>query len=218
MQKKESYSSLYSWSEWKQAWQLALHSRLFILQGIATLIVGLVVVLIIPSFLRFIQNIQGNYINDALLNELPAYDVSAYIFICLYAMVIVTIVQLSFHPDLALKVVQAYLLLTVMRGCSIYLFPLEPHAAIIPLVDPLIDHFFYKQVVITKDLFFSGHASTLFLFCLVIPSGWTRKIGLLITLLVAALLLVQHVHYTIDVLAAPLAAGLAWKLVGKINS
>lgn len=217
MRKKESYLSLYSWSEWKERWRLALHSRSFILQSVSTLLAGLVVVLIIPPFLLFIQSIPGHYINDPLLKELPAYDVSLYIFICLYALLLVAVVQLSFHPVLSLKALQAYLLLTVMRGCSIYLFPLEPPVAIIPLVDPVIEHFFYEKVVITKDLFFSGHTSMLSLLCLVIPFGWTKRVALLITLLVAALLLVQHVHYTIDVLAAPLAAWLAWKVAESIK-
>ncbi|MDB5256485.1 MAG: hypothetical protein JWM14_1180 [Chitinophagaceae bacterium] len=195
--------------KWKQAWL----SPTFRIQWMATLLAGIALAISAPIFLNFIQTVHGVYIKDPLLNYLPPHDLSKYIFILLYTLLALSVIQLSFQPLLLLKALQAYILLTIMRGFCIYLFPLEPDKKIIPLVDPLIDNLFYQQTIITKDLFFSGHISTMTLLFLILPSSFTKKIAGVLTLVVALLILVQHVHYTIDVLAAPLAAWLAYYLV-----
>ncbi len=58
--------------------------------------------------------------------------------------------------------------------------------------------------MISKDLFFSGHVATVFLLFLA-SSGWKYKFYFgLAAIVVAILILIQHVHYTIDVLLAPI--------------
>jgi hypothetical protein len=84
----------------------------------------------------------------------------------------------------------------------------------VPLQDPFIGHFFYSNTVITKDLFFSGHVSTLFLIFLVNPIPQLRSFFFFSTILLAILILIQHVHYTVDVLAAPLFAWISFKTAG----
>ena len=63
-----------------------------------------------------------------------------------------------------------------------------------------------QQYPITKDLFFSGHTSTLFLMFLITQHKKVKATLLTISIIVPILLLVQHVHYTIDILAAPVFA------------
>ena len=69
------------------------------------------------------------------------------------------------------------------------------------MVDP-ITNAFYGKVYITRDLFYSGHTSTIFLIFLCLRRRWDRLLALIGSLIVGSLLLVQHVHYTIDVLGA----------------
>jgi membrane-associated phospholipid phosphatase len=97
---------------------------------------------------------------------------------------------------------------------TITLVPLDPPAGLIGLVDP-IGNFFYGKSYVTKDLFFSGHTSTVFLLYLCLPGRKDRMIALAVTALVAFLLLVQHVHYTLDVLGALLFASIAFWLARK---
>ncbi|MDM8176234.1 phosphatase PAP2-related protein [Olivibacter sp. 47] len=52
--------------------------------------------------------------------------------------------------------------------------------------------------------FFSGHTSTMFLIFLCLPNRVDKLLALIATLLVGSMVLIQHVHYSIDVLAAPL--------------
>ncbi|MBC7485408.1 MAG: hypothetical protein H7282_01470 [Cytophagaceae bacterium] len=196
-------------SNWKQALQIPA----FRIHAIAALLAGILIALSAPGFLGFIQTVQGTPLQDMLLNHIPAHDMSWYIFALLYTLIILVVVQLASQPVLLLKGLQAYILLNLMRACCIYFFPLEPDQNIIPLVDPIIDHFFYQKIVITKDLFFSGHVSVLTLLCLISPSTFTKKIAVIFTSLVAAFILVQHVHYTIDLLVGTVAAWLAHYIV-----
>ncbi len=72
------------------------------------------------------------------------------------------------------------------------------------------------SAVLTRDLFFSGHTSTLFLISLAVPGRRARPFFLACTAAVATCVLVQHVHYTVDVLAAPFFAYGAWRAAGRL--
>jgi membrane-associated phospholipid phosphatase len=69
---------------------------------------------------------------------------------------------------------------------------------------------------VTKDLFFSGHTSSVFLLFLTIPGRTDKRLALLATAVVAFLLLVQHVHYTLDVLGGLLFAWVAYQVATRI--
>ncbi len=97
--------------------------------------------------------------------------------------------------------IYGYIIVSLSRMLSINLVPLDPPVGLIPLIDPL-SNAFYGKTYITKDLFYSGHTSTIFLMFLCLRRRWDRLFALVGTLIVGRLLLVQHVHYTIDVLGA----------------
>jgi membrane-associated phospholipid phosphatase len=105
--------------------------------------------------------------------------------------------------------------MVIFRMIAMYLLPLDPPPAMIPLQDPMVE-FFGTGKLLTRDLFFSGHTSTLFLLFLVTPRGILKSLFLGCTILVAVAVLVQHVHYTIDVFAAPFFAYAAVKLADRI--
>ncbi|HEX3386290.1 MAG TPA: phosphatase PAP2-related protein, partial [Mucilaginibacter sp.] len=63
-----------------------------------------------------------------------------------------------------------------------------------------------------KDLFFSGHTSTMVLIYLCLQKRTDKLIALIAAFAVACLLLVQHIHYTIDVLAAPVVVYPCYRL------
>lgn len=120
------------------------------------------------------------------------------------------------NPRILLVFSWSFLLLSIFRMLTITLIPLDPPAGLIGLTDPLSNFFYGHDRFITKDLFFSGHTSTMFLVYFCLTHRGDRRIGLLITFCVAILLLVQHVHYTLDILGGFLFGWLSWWLGSRI--
>jgi hypothetical protein len=175
-----------------------------------TVAAALPVVLAMPPFFRFLAAKPGRSLPDPVLDALPSIDVSVPLFVGLYLVIAVTIVALSRHPLLFLRTAQAYVLLLVARMITMTVVTLEAPPGWVPLDDPISTLFYPGQQPFHKDLFFSSHTATVFLFFLAAPWRVGRMLLLLSTVLVGLAVLVQHVHWSADVLAAPLFASLVW--------
>jgi hypothetical protein len=168
-----------------------------------------------PYFFQTIERRHGIVLNDPVLRVLTPHNISVPLFIIIWALSLLSIVRAAQHPRMFLTFLWAFIPLSLFRMLTISLVPLDPPAGLIGLADPL-SNFFYGPKFITRDLFFSGHTSTVFLLYLCLPGKADKKLALAATLSVAILLLVQHVHYTLDVLTAPLFTWLIWRLTRKL--
>lgn len=168
------------------------------------------VVVLLPVFFRWLNARPGRFPWEPLHAHLGPVDLSLPLFVVLYGAIALGILQLSREPWLLLRTARAYLLLLLLRMASMALFTLEPPPGMIPLQDPVTLLFYPDHVPFAKDLFFSGHTATVFLFVLAARSHRARAGLGLATVLVGAGVVAQHLHWTIDVLAAPFFAGLAW--------
>jgi hypothetical protein len=193
---------------WPTAWQSSSFRYRFLL----TLGLLLWLVANLSRFFAWVQSRTGTPLPDPLLDVLPAHDVSWFTFIIIYLSVVVTLAYVLPRPYVLLRLLAAYWLMQVCRVGLLMLLPLEPPIGLIPLRDPIIDTFIYVTAgPITKDLFFSGHTATVMLLALGVGPGVRRRWLLGATAAVGLLVLVQHVHYTYDVLAAPVfALGCYW--------
>jgi hypothetical protein len=95
--------------------------------------------------------------------------------------------------------------MALFRIAAMWATPLEAPPGMIPLHDPLV-RFLGPAKLLSKDLFFSGHTSTLVLLALTVPGRAWCAAFLAASVAVGFSVLVQHVHYTIDVFAAPFFA------------
>lgn len=170
----------------------------------------------VPGFFHYIQQRSGLLLPDPLLDLLPRHDVANFIFGVMYGAVVVGVGWLICHPALFLRGLWALLLLLLLRMFTIWVVPLLPPTTMLPLPDPLTAHLFHASAseAITKDLFFSGHTATIALLALAVRGRWWCGVLWAATVAMAALVLVQRVHYSYDVLAAPLFAWLAYWLAG----
>ncbi len=173
------------------------------------------VLFLYPYFFDFVQHRKGVVLHDWLLAWLPSMDVSGYIFLVICIATITGLVRSLQSPYLFLIFVWGYLLLNLSRLVTITLVPLEPPIGLLSLADPIAFPF-YGQQGITKDLFYSGHTGTLFLIFLVVRKRWEKILTLLCTIFIGILLLVQHIHYTLDVLAAPVFVYALFALAKKV--
>jgi membrane-associated phospholipid phosphatase len=115
-----------------------------------------------------------------------------------------------------LVALQGYTLMVSVRILMMWSVPLEPPRGLLPLVDPFVQ-LFGSGTVPTKDLFFSGHTSTLFLLFLTARGRWLRLAFLLCTITVAVAVLLQHVHYSIDVFVAPFVAYGCYRVASRMQ-
>jgi len=181
---------------------------------IYVLLSAVVLLFFLAPFFQFIQNKPGVSLSDPVLNALPAYDLSISIFILIYGMVLLTIALNYSNPHFILVALATYCTVTYFRIITIYLFTLEPPTGLVLLRDPFVSLIAYENTFV-KDLFFSGHIATLMVLVFPERKPVFRYLKLTVTLIVAAMLLIQHIHYTIDILAAPLFSYAAYRLIQK---
>jgi PAP2 superfamily C-terminal len=202
----------------RQGWQEAWHNAGFRKK----MTVGLTLVVLIsfafPYFFQTIEARSGFLLNDPLLKLLPPHDVSTATFNIIWAVSLLSLIRAIQTPSVFLTFVWGWLVLTTFRLLTITLVPLDPPSGLIVLADPISNFFYGHHKFITKDLFFSGHTSTVFLLYLCVPGKRDKILVLIATFCVAILLLVQHVHYTLDVVAAPFFGWAAYRLARKVVS
>ena len=188
------------------SWSDALRSRRFKLLSLGTFVGLIAALLTLNRYLLFNERRTGVRLADPILAGLPTWDLSWLIFLLLYGTLIATVVHLARQPRPLLIALQAYGLLAIVRICMMYSIPLEAPQGMIMLVDPLVRLFGDGGGNWAKDLFFSGHTSTTFLCAVSVRSRALQIACTLACASVAARVLLQHVHYTVDVLVAPCVA------------
>lgn len=168
----------------------------------------------LPSFFRFIEARPGSVPPDPVIAHLAPMDLSVPVFVVLYGAILWAVLSIAGKPSVLLRALQAYLVLLLLRMISMFTFTLEPPADLIDLVDPVTQLFYPDDRPFRKDLFFSGHTATLALLAFAVPGPRIRAVLWIATFLIGAAVILQHVHWTVDVLAAPFFAWLAWRWAG----
>jgi hypothetical protein len=190
---------------WRSYFNSAANRKSFIITFalLAILLFGFAV------FLQYNEQRTGIRIADPLHALIPSSGNSVLIFVITYLSSLAGLVLCGNDPFLFIRLFQAYIILTLMRICTLYICALEPPTGMIPLNDPFLEMSFYDGAALRRDLFFSGHTATLCLFVFLLKEKWLRTGFAIITTVVGLLLIIQRVHYTIDVAAAPFFAWLA---------
>ncbi|HSZ33064.1 MAG TPA: phosphatase PAP2-related protein [Puia sp.] len=192
---------------WSSAWKMSSFRWKF---WIGMLIfIGILIAL--PFFFNTIEERNGLFIADIFLKWIPPRNVSVAVFFLIWSCCLILIIRIYRDPMMLLVMLWAYNGVTLVRMACIGLISLNPPAGLIPLMDPITNQF-YGQRYITHDLFFSGHTTTVFLIFLCLKNKYDRIYALSASILLGFLLLVQHVHYTIDVLGAPLFTYAVYRL------
>jgi len=183
-------------------WRLAWSQQLFRKKIALGFALNIPILVAFPLFFQYIEHRKGTQLNDILLNQIPAENVSFFIFFIIWSMALLTLIRAINQPEIFVTFLYAFFFISISRMVTITLVPLDSPEHLIPLIDPLSNSFYGKSFV-TKDLFYSGHVATQFLIYLCLKNRFDKILAILSTITVAVLVLIQHVHYSIDVLAAP---------------
>ncbi len=198
---------------WKAAWgRPAFRFRAWVtVPFLAAILAAL------ATFLQWVERRAGVVVPDPLLALFPPTDLTWFIFGLIYGGLVIALLFLVRDPDRLLLAMQSYSLMVVFRILAMYLLPLDPPAMTIPLKDPFVQ-LFGSGNVLMKDLFFSGHTSTLFLLFLTARKGRLRTALLLFTISVAVLIVIHHSHYAVDVYMAPFVAYTSYRIALLLNA
>jgi hypothetical protein len=168
------------------------------------------------QFVTYIETRPGSVLQDPILALFSARDATWVTFTLVYGGILVMFATLWRHKPTLRLTIYAYAIMIWIRMLMMFLLPLEPPSDAIPLNDPFVQ-LFGDARVLTRDLFFSGHTATLFLFSLTARNSIFKSAFLAAAILVAMCVLLQHVHYSIDVAAAPFFAYVAYRLSRSID-
>lgn len=196
-------------SLWKQ--------RGFQVQAAVTMLFTVVTLTLLANFLSVVEMRPGVVLGDPILSLFEAHDVTWLTFSLIYGGLIAGIVVLIRTPRQLLVALQAYTVFVLVRISCMYIVPLDPPPGMISLKDPFVEYLGTGKVL-TRDLFFSGHTGTLFLLGLSVELKRAKIAFFSGSLLVGMCVLLQHVHYTIDVVAAPAFAYAAYRIVALLHT
>lgn len=166
----------------------------------------------LTSFLNYVELRQGVILNDPLLKLFTPVNLTWLIFGLIYISLAAGVISFIPRPEKLLFALQVYSVMVIFRIAAMFLLPLDPPAGTLILLDPFVE-FFGTGKTLTKDLFFSGHTATLFMLYLVSEKKILKNIFLISTIFVGISVLLQHIHYVIDVFAAPFFAYTAYRVV-----
>ena len=200
-----------------QEWRSALSVRRFVVALVLTLLAAGVVLGSLPGFLQWVEGRSGVVLRDPVQAWFDPIDLSWLTFILIYTGLAVALTLFSRRPRLLVTSLQAYTLLMLCRMLMMWLIPLDPPENMILLRDPFLELLVGSGEVLTRDLFFSGHTSLPFLLFLVARERRFRTAFLLLTIAVGSCVILQHVHYTFDVVVAPFVAYGCYRLAVHIR-
>lgn len=185
----------------KLLWSQYLRNKSFRNKLAGGLLLLVLLIAFLPYYFAFVEARKGILLNDLVLDFITSANVSIPTFIIIWSLSLWYLFKSYKDPALMLLILWGFNILSISRIISIYLVPLEPPNNLIELIDPITNSF-YGAKFITKDLFFSGHTATLVCLALCLRTKRDQIIVFTGAIIVGILVLVQHVHYTIDVIAA----------------
>jgi membrane-associated phospholipid phosphatase len=193
-------------------WKSFFNNKKQRLELFLTTIVLAAILIFFSQFLLFVEARESVSIPDPILNAFSPIDLTWLTFALIYLSLIIALVELIKNPTRLILALQCYGLMVIFRAIAMYITPFEAPVTLLPLNDPFVQ-LFGQGNILEKDLFFSGHTATLFLLFLLMEKRILKVAFLIFTLVVGISVILQHVHYSIDVFAAPFFAYTSYRIV-----
>ena len=194
-------------SDWKTEFANKNFRNLFIITIIATAIT----LTLFTNFLTMNETRPGFAFNDPILSLFAPIDLTWSTFALIYGGLLSGLFIFIQKPRLLIQALLTYTILVLFRMMLMYSLPLDPPHDMISLVDPFVE-LFGTGATLDKDLFFSGHTSTMFMLFLLSYKPKMKLVYLVGTILVGLSVILQHTHYTVDVLVAPFVAYASYRI------
>jgi len=185
-------------SEYKGFWTPARKRSLY--EGILFLAIALVAQIFAG---QYSAKSATNIVGDVFLDNLPTIDFTRIIVDGAFFLTILSAVLLFLSPRHLLFAIKVVSLFIIIRSFFVTLTHLGIYPNQIVLGNSLMDRL-YILLNMQDGFFFSGHTGMPFLLALIFwyEKPW-RYFFITVSLIFATVVLFAHVHYSIDVFAAP---------------
>lgn len=184
-------------------WKSALSDRNFLLKLLITPGLFFVYSAITQKLGNYVEMRKGILLNDKLLEIIPSFDFSFFIFILLYSSLTIVILAHLHKPKVIVRIIEMHFLVAVVRQICILCIALEPPIGMIVLRDVFLENTVYPRYSpLTKDLFFSGHVASIWLYFLCSESKMIKYYFGFATILMSFMILSMRVHYSYDIYGA----------------
>ena len=197
---------------WRDAWK----DRKFRSQFLASVICLPVALLLLFLYLNHIETRKGIVLDDPLLSIMSPIDFKWITFSLFYSGMLLGFVSLVLFPFSLLLALRAFIVMLLLRVVCLFLLPLDPPVDGFPLVDPFIQIPGIRSVF-TRDLFFSWHIAMMALLSYLARWMDMKIIFSSAAVALSVMFLLQHSHYTLDVVAAPCFAYAAFGIAKVIT-
>jgi hypothetical protein len=154
---------------------------------------------------------SGFHIRDVVLENVGPYENHLIIFLLTYGLAILGLWNSLSSREGWIRTMFSIMTFLFLRTITLSMLPLNPPTTIIPLKDFFLTNTFYCSKILVRDLFFSGHTCSVFMLFFLVESKIVKYILCMGGVILASLLILQHVHYSIDVVAAPFFAYIAYR-------
>ena len=194
-------------------WKQAFSDKMFAAKIILTPGLFILYSAITQNLGNYIEMRKGMQLEDKMLYWLPRFDFSIPVFIVLYSSIALSVLTHLDKPRVILRIIEMHFVVAVVRQICILMVALEPPTGLIVLRDIFLENTVYpRHSPLTKDLFFSGHVASIWLYFLCAERKYVKYILVGSTLLMSYMILSMRVHYTYDVYAALFFTTLIYKI------
>ncbi len=146
---------------------------------------------------------QSNYVTDIILSNTRAFDVDVLFIYSTMLLLFGVLIYCLKNPFQMPYIVKSIALFVIIRCMFIVLTHIWPYPIVAPVDTTVIFFSIFSHFSFTGDLFFSGHTGLPFLMALIFwKNRYLRYLTLAVTLFFATIVLLGHLHYSIDVLSA----------------
>jgi hypothetical protein len=171
-----------------------------LIEGIIILATGLVTNYYAAGFAT---THASSSVTDIVLSNIRVYDVGGIFTYGAALMVAFIFLLCVWRPQIAPFVLKAVGLFTLVRSFSVSLTHISPYPLHMTINSVFFSGAYFRGIFGGDDLFFSGHTGLPFLMALIFWDHTVlRYIFLLLSIMFGIVVLLGHVHYSIDVFSA----------------
>jgi len=170
------------------------------LSGLILLSISLIVQFLVSGY---VASVSSEPVTDVILSNTRVYDVGGIFVWGSIILVIIGVIVIFRRPNYMPFVIKSVATFTLIRSFFISLTHISPFPTRAVIESAFFSNEVFRGIFTGNDLFFSGHTGVPFLLALIFWENKTLRIVFLsFSIMFATVVLLGHLHYSIDVLSA----------------